>query len=633
MAEAQFDSADIVVIDSAESTTGWTQTGQMGPVLDEDFFLQGSSAVGIEFKNVNPSEFRFNRGTGSTIVGKHLRLWTLVGTGNAINVFASQGVTVRVWDSGGSNWGEWDLAGSDQGDWTGKGFKMIVQDCDKAFDRDSGTAPSKTDIQYIGFGIDVTAQLSKANGFIIDRIMISNTADTTDVTGGVLQVTSPEHTGSADLDFNDNGGSPDTIVRAAGDWAVDGFELGDTIVVTGTTSNNIEMVITAVSALTLDVATGTVVDEQNTSGLVVAVVSLNDIVRKDQAIDDSFFGHVFKDVNGSIELTGKIVFGDASGALNTIIRDTNKVMIWADNAVSTSQYKISVVEDSGNTEVSFGSEVGTGDDSKGVGGGTMTRNEDTFTFEYSLVANDSGVVFNWFGGVIDGCNGGLDLSVTGVQFVSCTVSNSGQIVLSNGAEMREGFITDSIEPSGVGAILINVNPVDPEFRDMGLINNFHAIEWETAGDNDLDLRNISFAGNVADVRFNHDSGLLTLNVLEFGDTPTTSDGGAGGTVAIVNAKDLDVHCERKDDNSDIENVRVLIRRVSDGSTISTGLTDVNGDFNDTFDFVSDVSVEIEVRKSTLPIPRYFTEFQSGTITTNGLITNFLMREDEIVSQA
>jgi len=289
MADPIFDSADIVVIDSAESTTGWTQTGQMGPVLDSDFFVQGSSAVGIEFKNLGLSEMRFNRGSGSTIVGKHLRLWVLVGAAASINTFANQGLTVRVWDSGGTNWGEWDLAGSDQGEWVGKGFKMIVQDCDKAFDRDSGTAPAKTDIQYIGFGLDVTSQLSKANGFLVDRIMISNTADTTDVTGGVLQITSPEHLGVADLDFNDNGAGADTIVRPSGSFITDGFEAGDTIVVTGTTSNNTEFTIVSVVALTITLATGVIVDEQDTSGLIVGVVTLEDIKRKDQITDDSWF--------------------------------------------------------------------------------------------------------------------------------------------------------------------------------------------------------------------------------------------------------------------------------------------------------------------------------------------------------
>jgi len=125
---------------------------------------------------------------------------------------------------------------------------------------------------------------------------------------------------------------------------------------------------------------------------------------------------------------------------------------------------------------------------------------------------------------------------------------------------------------------------------------------------------------------------VTIEILEGGDTPQI-DNVNGSTIVINNTVNISIHCERKDTGANIQNARVLVTRISDGVDITTGLTDVNGDFADTFNFASDVAVTIEARKSTLPVPRFFTEFQSGTISASGLNTTFLMREDTIVSQA
>lgn len=544
MGTPTFNSADITVITSAESTTNWSQSGQMGPNLETDIKTQGSGAVGIEFKSVAASSLRYDRLSGSTIVGMHIRVWVFLIDAGTINTFANQGLTLRVWGTNGTDWGEWDLAGSDTGAWVGQGWKMIVQDCDKAFDRNSGTAPAKTAIQYIGFGVDVIGTLSKTSGFVVDRMMISASADTSDTTGGVLEIT---------------------------------------------------------------------------GGTAGAPVSLQDIVTKDQVTDDSWFGHITKDKNGSYEFTGKLVLGDAAGALNTVIRDTKRVMIWADNPVGTSQYQMAIVEDTGTTEVSFGTEVGTGDDSRGVDGGFMNKFEDVFTFDYKIVSDVSGPTFNIFGAAIEGAAAGLSLTQTGVQFVSVGVTSCGQIVLSGGAEMREGFIIGSTEPSGVGAILLNANPTDPEFRDMQLINNIHAIESETNGPTTLDLRNIQFSGNTADIRFNHSSGLLTVNVLEGGDTPTTSDGGFGGTISVVSAVAVSFEAVDKD-NVAISGCQVSAYLTSDDSQIILQDTNVSGIASTTFNGVTPADIYYRYRKSSPGDTKYENLSGFGTIASGSGLT-------------
>ena len=59
------------------------------------------------------------------------------------------------------------------------------------------------------------------------------------------------------LTFADNGASPDTLARNRGSWLDDGFRTGDSIIITGTASNNVTATITNVTATTITVAAGT----------------------------------------------------------------------------------------------------------------------------------------------------------------------------------------------------------------------------------------------------------------------------------------------------------------------------------------------------------------------------------------
>lgn len=111
----------------------------------------------------------------------------------------------------------------------------------------------------------------------------------------------------------------------------------------------------------------------------------------------------------------------------------------------------------------------------------------------------------------------------------------------------------------------------------------------------------------------------------------TSDGGTQFVPATTVT--LTIHCERKDDNTDIQNVQIIIKKVSDGSEVDSGVTNASGDFTSSFTFTSDVDVTIDARKSTLPIPRFFAEDAANTIVSTGMTQNFLMVEDTIAVQA
>jgi hypothetical protein len=62
-------------------------------------------------------------------------------------------------------------------------------------------------------------------------------------------------TGAPALTFAEVGASGDTITRAAGSWLADGFVVGDTITITGSSSNNISAVIASLSATVITLGT------------------------------------------------------------------------------------------------------------------------------------------------------------------------------------------------------------------------------------------------------------------------------------------------------------------------------------------------------------------------------------------
>lgn len=74
------------------------------------------------------------------------------------------------------------------------------------------------------------------------------------------------------LEFVDGAAGDDTLTRNRGSWIDDGFGIGQTLTITNTVSNNFATyVITAIDALTLTFATGTVAAEVVAGDAVVIV--------------------------------------------------------------------------------------------------------------------------------------------------------------------------------------------------------------------------------------------------------------------------------------------------------------------------------------------------------------------------
>ncbi len=76
------------------------------------------------------------------------------------------------------------------------------------------------------------------------------------------------------LTFAEVGATLDTITRASGSWIADGFAVGDTITITGSTSNNITAVIGALSATVITLGAEALVAEVTANATVIGRASL-----------------------------------------------------------------------------------------------------------------------------------------------------------------------------------------------------------------------------------------------------------------------------------------------------------------------------------------------------------------------
>lgn len=81
-------------------------------------------------------------------------------------------------------------------------------------------------------------------------------------------------TGSPSVTYAEVGATGDTITRAAGSWITDGFAVGDTIVITGSASNNITAVIASLSATVITLGTEDLTPETTTASTIVAYPTL-----------------------------------------------------------------------------------------------------------------------------------------------------------------------------------------------------------------------------------------------------------------------------------------------------------------------------------------------------------------------
>lgn len=133
-------------------------------------------------------------------------------------------------------------------------------------------------------------------------------------------------------------------------------------------------------------------------------------------------------------------------------------------------------------------------------------------------------------------------------------------------------------------------------------------------------------GNEA-IYVKYTSGTLTINIAGGGSTPTIRT--AGATVVVQNAVTVTVTVKDASTLAVIENARVLLEKVSDGTDILTGLTNASGVITTSYAYTADTDVTGTVRRASSGYGTlYKTNGIVGTITSAGFSTTILLTSDE-----
>ncbi|MCA1806990.1 MAG: hypothetical protein LC687_03935, partial [Actinobacteria bacterium] len=234
-------------------------------------------------------------------------------------------------------------------------------------------------------------------------------------------------------------------------------------------------------------------------------ISLEDIF----AIDDSTtykYGVVQK-AYGAYVITGKLIFGDASGTGSIDFVDKNQIVLFPDNdMVADTFYGISVVGNgTGTTNFTLGEESG----GSGISGCTI-KSVGGKTFSLDVSDSDNDVI-----GLL-GCsfiNAGvitLPTIGTGRKMLNCNLNATDGVIVSTCEVAFCNFIAADDE-----AVILS--SISHQLRDSNFIANLNAIRITVAETYSFD--NLKFIGNTTDID-NTSGGAVTVNCSN-GSNPTT----------------------------------------------------------------------------------------------------------------
>ena len=263
---------------------------------------------------------------------------------------------------------------------------------------------------------------------------------------------------------------------------------------------------------------------------------------------------------GVYEVQGKITIGD-TGTGSSYFKDTDAVIVFADNGAGDSFYEFSLQGNStGTNTFEVGVQVGTGDDSRGRNGITLlSAGPDVY-----VGLGDSNMdTIKIYGSQFKNL-GTIELSGdTATEFYGNTIDNCYQVIANQTIIRNCNFNGYTIDSDA--ALLWNnsINIKNCNFiANTDSTNDPHAIEHPNSGTYTYD--NLQFSGNDYDINFSASSGTLTINATNGSDPSTYEITGSGTSVTINNAVNVTVTVKNTS-GTNIENARVLVEADTGGS--------------------------------------------------------------------
>ncbi len=619
--------SDFTTISNADATTGWLSIGGAMFGAGSDLLKEGTNAIFIEAKSIALQGATFDVGVGNEVdfTVELLYIWLNVISQGLVNTFANGGTRIRMASGiidNNTDYNEWYVGGSDV-TWIGEGWRMVVLDANRTPDVTVGS-PDLTNVRHVGAACDWVATVGKAPSLNIDIMR----------RGTKMEITGPSHVGAADLDFNDGGAGADTIVRPAGSWITDGFEAGDAIIVSGTTNNNKEFTIVSLVALTLTLATGVLVDEQNTSGLVMALVTFQDIIDKD-VTDDTEFGMISKQKAEVFEINYPLIIGDESGALDTGFVTRGDSVIFTDQPLDVTKQSLKVLEDTGKTKFIAGKSSGSGEAKVGFGGSSFGSITTDFGTDAEAIIDfaDSLDTLQLYGSSFMNIDRGINFSAVTTtdknEIKDCSFVECGQVDLNRAVARNVIFTGYSIVADAALLWNDNIDIQDSKFlANTNGTGNATAIEHPGSAGSPFTYDNLIFAGNDFDVDNSSGSAITIQN--SNGSDASTSEG-SGVTFQTTVTLTVTVKDEA---GVVIENAQVAIYSDPEGpaeTQLMNELTNASGVATESVDLAAGTDVSVRVRRATTTEPQFIPVNSPQTTTSSGLDVTITLIEDTILT--
>ncbi len=565
---------------NAEADASWSGWGSNSSKWDdeEDFVYQGTYSRGLAPSSTGDSGYGVDDVGGVDLSNAIVLIWVYVGASSFLSDSGNKSCYVRV-TSGNSwttNYKDWIVATSST-KWIGAGWHIVAVDLTKTEDVEVGTFVA-TSVDRIGIGLNVAKIARKSTVFAIDQIMYI------DKTRGV-EICSPYSSSAS----HSTDVSAKEISRATGSFTTDGFEVGDTIVLDGTTYSDGEYTVATVGTTTMTVSEDMgSSDESSVTSTVRAYLTFEDLYTYDYISGNTgeANGLITKNRDNQYELNYPMTVGDTSGSQPAYFRTRNEVLLFTDQLCDIT---INAEEDSGTTYFEIGNSDGTGDTRVGFGGTVFAKDDDYHGTVYNVSLTNSitklyvfNATFLDLGTITFGAN--TSHLVTNTTFTSC-----GQVDL--GSVEARNLIFTGYDASTDGALKwgTNINIKASSFlANTNSTGDAHGIEHETGGS--VDYYGLKFSGNDYAVLFasSGPSSNLIINLDENCsaiDAGDVDDDNSTYDVSIISSLTITVTVKDINNNA-IEGAQVYIQKSPPSIyTADTGNTAGDGDIvvNETVD--------------------------------------------------
>lgn len=440
--------SDLTVLTTAESVTNWVAIGAQSPLLEPDFYVQGSNSIsravsgasvdkGMVWNNTTAIDF-----TTGTHKDKLVYIWMRSNTPGLMATRAAGGMKVRLGNST-TVFREWYVSGSDV--WgANDGWVCFVIDPQSAGSLTTG-AYSAASVQYFG-GSMITTTTAKGQNFGIDQIAYGR---------GELRVTGTVAVAGEGIKE-----------IAAADWGTSTVRRGIITEKAGIYYVRGKLVIGhATTATDWSTRNETVAFETTTYYNGTNVV---------KAIPDASVGGTA----GSDGQTSYVGLGFIGGSAATTIN--MGILVGSDNGRSGSTFTVPLQTD-------------------------LTTDGRVLA---TVSASDATMGLSIYASSFIGFEGAIDLRGTGIasdDLFATTFSGCGR--LDSNMEIRNCNILNSVALATDGAYIWKS---DSDVQKCLFVNNSRAIVFESATGTPFTFSGMSFSANTFDVR-NESGSAITIN--------------------------------------------------------------------------------------------------------------------------